>query len=214
MFLGMQETALGNLTIAREYLTAAYDLCDRDPALLNEIGVVAYMEEDHDAACRHFELALSIASQNETPSSQTTATRLNLAHAHRRAGRLQEALIEFEEVIRLGLREAGVFAAKGLVLLELEQAFEATVAFHEALAISPQDPIAGELLAKALLALEGQSVMGAQDEESVNAGLMNRVREIKQANASGLGRKSRRRRVIHEDPSVLADGMDLDGAAG
>jgi anaphase-promoting complex subunit 6 len=117
-------------------------------------------------------------------------------------------------VIRLGLREAGVFAAKGLVLLELEQAFEATVAFHEALAISPQDPIAGELLAKALLALEGQSVMGAQDEESVNAGLMDRVREIKQANASGLGRKSRRRRVIHEDPSVLADGMDLDGAAG
>jgi anaphase-promoting complex subunit 6 len=206
MFLGMQETALGNLTIAREYLTAAYDLCDRDPALLNEIGVVAYLEDDPDAACRHFELALSIATQNETPPSQMTATRLNLAHAHRRAGRLPEALEEYEEVVRLGLREAGVFAAKGLVLLELEQPFEATVAFHEALSISPQDPIAGELLSKALLALEGQSVMGARDEESVNAGLMERVREIKQAAASGSGRKGRRRRVVHED------GMDLDGA--
>lgn len=213
MFLGMQETALGNLTIAREYLTAAYDLCDRDPALLNEIGVVAYMEEDHDAACRHFELALSIAEQNETPPEQTSATRLNLAHAHRRAGRLQEALVEFEEVIRLGLREAGVFAAKGMVLLELEQAFEATVAFHEALAISPQDPIAGELLSKALLALEGESVLGAQDEEAVDAGLMNRVREIKRATAEGSGRgKGRRRRRVGADGSLIGDGMELDGA--
>lgn len=212
MFLGMQETALGNLTIAREYLTAAYDLCDRDPALLNEIGVVAYMEEDHDAACRHFELALTIAAENETPPSQTTATRLNLAHAHRRAGRLQESLDEFEEVIRLGLREASVFSAKGLVLLELDQAFDASVAFHEALAISPQDPIAGELLSKALMALEGDGVLGAQDEQAVDAGLMERVREIKQANASRSGRGKGRRTRVLEDESVSGEGMELDGA--
>ncbi|KAM0717805.1 hypothetical protein Q7P37_006137 [Cladosporium fusiforme] len=160
MFLGMQETALGNLTIAREYLTAAYDLCDRDPSLLNEIGVVAYLEDDADAACRHFELALTISLENETPPSQTTTTRLNLAHAHRRAGRLEESLDSYNEAIRLGHRTADIFAAKGLVLLEMEQAFDATVAFHEALALSPQDPIAGELLQRALGLLEGRGRVG------------------------------------------------------
>lgn len=202
MFLGMQETALGNLTIAREYLTAAYDLCDRDPSLLNEIGVVAYLEDDADAACRHFELALTISLENETPPSQTTTTRLNLAHAHRRAGRLEESLDSYNETIRLGHRSADVFAAKGLVLLELEQAFEATVAFHEALALSPQDPIAGELLQKALGMMEGEGVLGARDEAEVDRGLMERVREIKQ----GAGKRRSRRGRAEES------GMDLDAS--
>ena len=45
LFLGMQEISLGNLTIAREYLTTAFNLCGHDPLLINEIGVVSYMEE-------------------------------------------------------------------------------------------------------------------------------------------------------------------------
>lgn len=212
MFLGMQETALGNLAIAREYLTAAYDLCDRDPALLNEIGVVAYMEEDYDAATRHFQLALSIAVENEAPTSSYTSTRLNLAHAHRRAGRLHDALDEFDEVIRLGMREASVFASKGLVLLELDQAFEATVALHEALAISPQDPVAGDLLGRALAGLEGDGVLGAQDEAVVDQGLLQRAKDARQKaeQSGGSGRRGKGRRRL----AASGEGMDLDGGLG
>lgn len=202
LFLGMQEIALGNLPIAREYLTAAYTLCDRDPLLINEIGVVAYMEDDYDSACRHFMLALHIADDNEAPSQQYTSTRLNLAHALRRAGRFHEALEQFDEVIRLGLREAGVFASKGLVLLELDQPFDATVALHEALAISPQDPIATDLLSKALTLLEGEGVLGGADEEIIDAGLKNRL-------AEGRRKPRRQRRVIKQDAE--GEGMDLDG---
>lgn len=77
----------------------------------------------------------------------------------------------------IGLREASVFASKGLVLLELDQPFDATVALHEALAISPQDPIATDLLSKALLLLEGESVLGGADEEIIDEALKNKLAE-------------------------------------
>jgi anaphase-promoting complex subunit 6 len=206
LFLGMQETVLGHLTIAREYLTTAYNLCDRDPLLINEIGVVAYMEEDYAVAVRHFLLALRIAEDNETPPQHTTHTRLNLAHGLRRSGRLHESLEQFDEVIRLGLREAGVFASKGLILLELEQFFDATVALHEALAISPQDPVAGDLLRRALGFLEDGGVLGAEEEEAVDGGLRKTLMDVRGKGQTG----KRRRRKVEEVEG--GEGMDLDGA--
>lgn len=211
LFLGMQEIALGNLTIAREYLTAAWKICDHDPLLINEIGVVSYMEEDFDGACRQFTLALHIAEDNEAPAQQYSSTRLNLAHALRKAERFDEALEQFDEVIRLGLREAGVFASKGLVLLELDQPFDATIALHEALAISPQDPIATDLLSKALALLEDEGVLGGANEESIDAELRRRLTEGK--------RKPRKpRRGFKQGGQIYDDdggagAMDLDGAS-
>ncbi|KAK3696338.1 anaphase-promoting complex subunit Cut9 [Vermiconidia calcicola] len=215
LFLGIQEIALGNLTIAREYLTTAYNLCDRDPLLINEIGVVAYMEDDYMSAVRHFLLALSIAEDNEAPPQQNVSTRLNLAHALRRAGRFHEALEQFDEVIRLGLQESGVFASKGLVLLELEQPFDATVSLHEALAISPQDPIATDLLTKSLALLEGEGVLGGADEEAVDVGFQNRLAEVRQQAKTQSKAPRQQRRVIRqqEEYEEDGDGMDLDGAS-
>ena len=213
LFLGMQEISLGNLTIAREYLSRAYELCDRDPLLINEMGVVAYLEPrgeelppDYDSACRHFELALNIAEENGASSQQYTSTRLNLAHALRQAGRFLESLEQFDETIRLGLRDSQVFASKGLVLLELDQAFEATIALHEALAISPQDPIASDLLGRALALLEGEGVLGGADEEAVDLGLQQKLADVRKSRGGG-----RRRRVIRQVDEV-GEGMDLDGA--
>jgi anaphase-promoting complex subunit 6 len=140
---------------------------------------------------------------------QYTSTRLNLAHALRRSGRFDEALVQFDEVIRLGLREAGVFASKGLVLLELEQPFDATVALHEALAISPQDPMASDLLSKALAQLEGDGILGGAEEEVVDAGLREKLAAVRKAKAS------RKRRVIQQvdEDEDGGEGMDLDGAS-
>lgn len=202
LFLGMQELSLDNLAIAREYLTTAYQLCDRDPLLINEIGVCCYKEGDYDSAIRHFALALRIREDCEAPAAEARDTRLNLAQALRRAGRFHESLEQFDEVIRLGERECGVFASKGLVLLELEQPFEATVTLHEGLAISPQDPLASELLAKALSQLERVSCLGSADEEAVDMGLRGKLAEVRQTRAKG-----RRRRGRDDEEAE----MDLDG---
>ena len=41
----MEHLRLLNLALAEEYLQAAYKLCDSDPLLLNEMGMLAYYSE-------------------------------------------------------------------------------------------------------------------------------------------------------------------------
>ncbi|KAI7389404.1 anaphase control protein cut9, partial [Hortaea werneckii] len=216
MFLGMQELALENLVVAREYLTAAWGVCERDPVLVNEMGVCWYKEGEFGKARRGFELGLRILEEEDAgelgdedgggsvggtggvggggdgavstkgPDTHTPTLRLNLAHALRKLGRFRESLAQFDEVIRLGSLSSHsshtfppnpttsitssttnnstnhlspLFTAKGLVHLELDEFFEATLAFHAALAISPQDPLASELLGRALGELEGCGVL-------------------------------------------------------
>lgn len=212
LFLGMQETALGNLTLAREYLTAAHDLCKTDPLLISELGVVCYMEERYESACEHFEYALGMAAENEAPPNQYVSTRLNYAHALRKDHKYQEALEQFDEVIRLGLRDASVFSAKGMVLLDLEQPFDATVALHEALAISPQDPIASELLSKSLAQLENVCPLGQADEAELDRRLQNELHNTQQVRKSRGPHSSRRKGRVQQEVD-LSEEMDLDGAS-
>lgn len=164
LFLGMQNLALGNLRLAREYLRAAWDICQSDPLLLNELGIVFYQEEEWDQAIRCFSQALQIAADIETDPRAYVATQANLGHAYRRVGRFEEAVEQFDEVLRKGGKDAGVFAAKGLTLLEMGMPKEATVALHEALAVSPQDPIATDLLGRAMDAFEDEPVLNAEEE--------------------------------------------------
>ncbi|KAK5728405.1 anaphase-promoting complex subunit Cut9 [Elasticomyces elasticus] len=206
MFLGMQEIALDNLGVAREYLTAAYGLCKTDPGLINELGVCAYKEGEVEEAVRCFELGLEIAGGNEGVGGEWREVRLNLAHALRRQGRFEESLGMFDECLRLGMRDAAVFAAKGLVLLELEQAFEATVCLHEGLAISPQDPVGSTLLDRALALLESEGVLGGEDERAIDASVVHRVAELKRKGGAG----GRRRGRVRKD-SGEGEGMDLNG---
>ncbi|OTA30501.1 hypothetical protein BTJ68_09386 [Hortaea werneckii EXF-2000] len=250
LFLGMQELALENLVVAREYLTSAWRVCERDPTLVNEMGVCWYKEGEFGAAVRSFELGLRILEEEgesyegivgeedvggvgvgvvaaggggggggggRGTDPQTPTLRLNLAHALRKLGRFRESLEQFDEVIRLGSLHYSpstsfppnnptasssasasstnrsnqdlcpLFTAKGLVHLELDECFEATLAFHAALGISPQDPLASELLARALGELEGVGVLGPEAEESVDEGLRRRLEGVRGVRRGGGG---------------------------
>ena len=192
LFLGMQNLALGNLRLAREYLRAAWDICTVDPLLLNELGVVFYQEEEWDQAIRCFGQALEIAANIEAEPRAYVSTRANLGHALRRVGRLEEALECFDEVLRQGGRDAQTFSAKGLVLLEMGDTRAATVALHEALAVSPQDPIATDLLTRAMDAFEDEPVLGAQDEDEVDrriGEMVGTVRRRPRGGRKGVERK-------------------------
>jgi anaphase-promoting complex subunit 6 len=150
VFLGMQNHALNNMTLAEEFLKTAYGLCKTDPLLLNEMGVVYYHQDrPHDAATM-FIKALEVAEYIGAEPQAWVSARTNLAHAYRRAKKYHEALDEFDEVLRQGGKDAAIFSAKGLIVMELGRPEEAVEVLHQALAISPQDPIATELLNKAL----------------------------------------------------------------
>ena len=169
LFLGMQNLQLNNMTLAHEYLNAAHALCSTDPLLLNELGVVFYHLDHLSEAINIFNSALSIAAEIDSAPRAWIATRANLGHAYRRQRMWAVALQEFEEVIRQGGRDAGIFCAKGLVLLEMGRSWDAVCALHEALAVGPQDPIATDLLGRALeenASLQGWSGgVDAEEEE-------------------------------------------------
>ena len=166
LFLGMQNLQLNNMTLAQEYLTSAHQLCQTDPLLLNELGVVFYHLDHLNDAIRVFNQALTIAGEIDSEPRAWIATRTNLGHAYRRQKEWVLALAEFEEVLRQGGGRdgAGIFSAKGLVLLEMGRTWEAVSVFHEALAVGPQDPVATDLLARALQENAAQQGWDGRDE--------------------------------------------------
>ncbi|KAM5453571.1 anaphase-promoting complex subunit Cut9 [Microsporum audouinii] len=127
LFLGMQHLALNNMALAHEYLSAAYSMSSGslsidnalstsvnstgaqtptpvggDPLVLNELGVVLYHEANLEDAVHLFRQALALAISLECDPSAWLATRANLGHALRRLGKLEEALFEFDECLRIG----------------------------------------------------------------------------------------------------------------
>ena len=217
LFLGMQNLQLNNMPLAREYLEAAHGFCRSDPLLLNELGVVAYHDERLADAIRLFRHALALAEAIGADPRAWLPTRANLGHACRRANMYVEALSAFDDVLRVGGRNASVFAAKGLTLLEIGDAWAAVLAFHEALAVSPQDPVATDLLGKALEASEGTFLNGAapgtgsfgggdgaDDDALVDARLQEATREA--------AKRLRYRRTTRRRGEAEKNG--LDGAAG
>jgi len=165
LFLGMQNHMLNNMTLADEFLKTAYGLCKTDPLLLNEMGVVFYHQERLAESVAMFTKALVIADEIDSDSQAWIPTRSNLGHAYRRLQQWDLALAEFDEVLRQGGKDPSVFCAKGLVLMEQRRPYDAVQVFHEALAISPQDAIATELLNKALEETASSSPNGGEEFE-------------------------------------------------
>ncbi|KAL3477675.1 hypothetical protein BJX99DRAFT_225901 [Aspergillus californicus] len=124
LFLGMQHLALNNMSLAQEYLCAAYSmstgaatgtvpsitsmpsselsLLGGDPLVLNELGVVLYHQNHLEGAIDLFRQSLILATSLQCEPGAWVATRSNLGHALRRLGRFPEALDEFDECLRIG----------------------------------------------------------------------------------------------------------------
>lgn len=226
IFLGMQNHALNNMTIAEEFLKTAYGLCKTDPLLLNEMGIVKYHQDRPKEAVQYFTAALKVADENDSEPSAWLAARTNLGHAFRRLRHYNRALLEFDEVLRAGGKNAAIFSAKGLILMEQNKPQEAVVVLHEALAIQPQDSIATELLNKALE--ETALLDGAAEEEAEDLAEFDLELERRKAEAAqkvygnkaggggsmdkGKGRLGRRRTMLLDDDSDNENhgaGMDM-----
>ncbi|KAK0510698.1 hypothetical protein JMJ35_007130 [Cladonia borealis] len=213
LFLGMQNLQLNNMTLAHEYLNAAHALCSTDPLLLNELGVVFYHLDHLAEAINIFNRALTIAADIDSDPGAWIATRANLGHAYRRQRQWEAALHEFEEVLRQGGRDAGIFCAKGLVLLEMGRSWEAVCALHEALAVGPQDPVATDLLGRALeenasLQGWGGGMEGEDAEEMVFENVIGGRRERKGGRGGKGKERSGRVSEVGEDSMMVMSDED------
>jgi anaphase-promoting complex subunit 6 len=234
LFLGMQNLQLGNLSLAREYLTTAYSLCQTDPLVLNEMGVVAYNTQDLATSIDMFRRSLEHSIENQADPAESLKIRYNLAMGLRRHNLWEEALRGFDEVIRQGTKDANVLSSKALTLMEMDRNWEAITVLHEALAISPQDPMATDLLNRALEANEMDDrmsavepaltgrVMGLIEDEIEDDGFEEALRRRKQEALRDVepnrvaGRRGRRRRHAAgfvEEESGMGESMMVDSDA-
>lgn len=150
LFLGMQHLQLNNLTLAEEYLQTAYTICNVDPLLLNEMGVVSYHKDELERAEELFKFAQKAAEKLDSDPRGWLSIKANLGHVYRRLAEFEEALRYFEEVLRITPQDANIYSAMGLVQLQQGHIIPAVQNFHEALGISPNDPVASDLLRRAL----------------------------------------------------------------
>lgn len=187
VFLGMQHHAMNNMTVAAEFLDTAHGLCRSDPLLLNEMGIVYYHQNRLREAVQKFKESLEIAENIDSDPQAWIVARTNLGHAYRRQRKFPQALEEFDIVLRESGKDAAIFCAKGLIYLDVGKPEEAVNVLHEALAINPQDPIATELLLKALdeSSTSGQ-VLGELNDEGTMADLEDELDQLKQAAKSKM----------------------------
>lgn len=218
LFLGMQHLQMNNVALAEEYVLAAHHICSSDPLVLNELGVVCY----HKGALREAETrmhqALAAASHLNSDSSTWIAIHVNLGHVYRRAGLPHKALDCFGQAHRLSRRaDANVLAAQALVHMTLGDCDRAITALHDALAVAPGDPVAADLLKRALelncarapdflAELDRESILGlreASKSEGAKGGLDQRPASLQEHLFDRLGL----------DILLAKDGDDVVGLA-
>jgi anaphase-promoting complex subunit 6 len=151
MFIGMEHIVLSNYGQADEALDAADAMCDGDPLLINERGVMAFnhgrcptefvtgriqvltgkIEHRFTDAVVMFESALQIAQVTQTSQASWATTWLNLGTSLRKLGKLSEAREAYIKVLEIDSRSAPALGFLGLVYHLMDKLDDAIVKYHE-----------------------------------------------------------------------------------
>lgn len=151
LFLGMQHLQMNNLNLSEEYLLASYQICNSDPLLLNELGVIHFHKNILMKAELFFQEALGAAKHLNSDSKTWISIHANLGHVYRRGNQPFKALECFKQVLKISHKnDSNILSAMGLIYLKLGNVFKAIEILHDALAITPIDPVASDLLKRAL----------------------------------------------------------------
>lgn len=150
LFLGMQYLQMSNLTLSQEYLLSSYSICPADPLLLNELGVVYYHKNDLNQAEVYFLKALKASQNLNSDSKAWISIHSNLGHVYRRLNLFNKSLNCFEKVLKLSNNDSNIYSAIGLIYLKSNEILKSIEYLHYALAINSNDPVATDLLKRAL----------------------------------------------------------------
>ncbi|KAM6504448.1 cell division control protein 16 [Amanita muscaria] len=178
MFVGMEHIMLSNYALADEAFNAANAMCDGDPLLLNERGVMAYNHGDYGTAAALFQEALDLAQVTQTSRKSWATTHVNLGTCYRKLHRLEEAKANYQRVLELEPYHSTALGFLGMVFHLLGDLDKAIVKYHEALSM---DPINAHILELLNIALE-QTAIGIP--KTGNMGFKQKAQDIKNKYAS------------------------------
>ncbi|KAG8688436.1 anaphase promoting complex subunit cdc16 [Ceratobasidium sp. 395] len=211
LFIGMEHIQLSNMQLAESHLAAAAELCDTDPVLLNELGVVAYENRRYEEALNYFSNAAARVGEVRGSQAIWSTLYLNQAHAYRKLGRIAEAKAGYMRVLELEPRHAVAISSLGVahhLLFELE---DAIARYHEVLAIEPLSAHVIDLLNNAVQANADTPIhfipgLGTEEDWQVGMERRNRAAE---ANA----RAQQLRKMERSDISNLSGISEGDSSA-
>lgn len=151
----MEYLRTNNPALAQQFCEVARNLCEVDPAVYNELGVISYRTGEFADACVWFHEALGrISHLGHSFSSVTLETvTFNYAHALRRAGNVTEAIVQFKAALKLCPKSSAGHAALGLTFHLNHQPDRAIESYHIALGLKPNDTLVTELMELALVDL-------------------------------------------------------------
>ncbi|KAF9466498.1 TPR-like protein [Collybia nuda] len=199
MFVGMENIMLSNHELADEALNAANSMCDGDPLLVNERGVMAFNHGDYGRAASLFQDALDLAQVTQSSQKPWATTYLNLGTCFRKLNRLEDAKTTYQKVLELDSRHSMALGFLGLVHHLLGDVDSAIIKYHEASSIDPSNAHVLELLN---MALESSLLLKAPVPES--------TQKLKDGFTSfHAGKYQARHGGRHLD--VPADVVDIDG---
>nr|GAT60873.1 predicted protein [Mycena chlorophos] len=150
MFVGMENIMLSNYPQADEALNAAQTMCDGDPLLCNELGVMAYNHSKYEEAASFFRKALELASATQGSHKTWATTHLNLGTCYRKLHQYDAAEASYQKVLDLDPRHAQALGLLGMVYHLTDQVDKAILKYHEALSVEQLNPAIMELLNMAL----------------------------------------------------------------
>ncbi|KAJ2914496.1 hypothetical protein MD484_g5905, partial [Candolleomyces efflorescens] len=159
LFIGMEQIMLSNYRLADEALDAAASLCENDPLLCNERGVMAFNHGDYEKAAAFFQEAIDRAQVTQSSQQTWAITYMNLGTCFRKLKKLDEAVKVYHKVLEYDSRHSIALGFLGMVYHMLNDLDKAIVKYHEALSI---DPINNNILELLNTALETSTARSAQ----------------------------------------------------
>jgi len=142
-----------NLNFAEVNIKLSKEICQNDPLIFNELGVIAYKSNDYQGAIKYFEQAIKLSPLEDDDISHLKAWEspfFNIGHCFRKLEMFDAAIKYYESSQRISPKDGSIDSAIGFthhLRGDLDKAIEF---YHKGLALKGEDLFIQEMLNRAL----------------------------------------------------------------
>ncbi|KAH8100117.1 TPR-like protein [Cristinia sonorae] len=188
MFIGMEQIILSNPQQADEALDAAHAMCEGDPLLANERGVMAFNHGRYEEAMALFQEAINLAQVTQSSEISWASTYVNLGTCYRKLERLEDAKRTYKRVLQLDPRNSTALAFLGIVHHMLGEIDDAIVRYHETLSI---EPINGHVIELLNIALESSASQKSFLKKAMPMGEKEWAKNMRERGTGVIGKRDK-----------------------
>ncbi|KAL9643884.1 hypothetical protein ABK040_013295 [Willaertia magna] len=185
LYIGIEHTKTNNLTLALQFIEQALNLCNTDPLVYNEMGVIYYQWKLYDKALEYFEEGFKLCPKKDELSSVIKVSEItnnnnstdsdfsslvtqiwepilfNLANTCRKLKQYDRAISLYEKCLSYQPKSAAIHSALGFTYhlqqyLASNNLHKAIEYYHKALALQPDHSFTSTMLSKALIQISNQ----------------------------------------------------------